>query len=1086
MKPGRPRYCLYSSRHSSFEKSLKKTLRLFSINVETALKYDDNMLDSDGVIFICATGYDTEGILQGFHELLPFFLGTYQGNLLIVSNENSLSRDGSIEKILDSRVTYIPIPRSPSALPEIVSGLLAEPSPADISARKTCCSRLRVRFGRPLQLLEGLEGLKTWYDEERIDELLEIARSRRSFDLIEHDILNKAPWLRKLGTGSIPPAPVIVGPIPHSLGILVIDDEEHYYRLISRALSTAVEAENRKWKTYHARNKQEALGKITKYLSAEIIDDPIDIVLLDMKFGDDPDEGLRILKEIRKLTKSIPVIMLTVSTGTNVKIIDCIEKGANFYATKAELENLPAYITHLIKAASKPIIDDDHPDIKLNECDRYLLTHLCRKNENILISPNNWDFSSRALSKKIFQVRRHAVFAVEGCDDGQAQELRQEQVPIIVKIGESSKLASEYDNYKKYIEPYLPHSAAKVERYFKHGDMAALSYVKVDQASQDLEKGTVTSLYDSIENFDEENISNIIVNLKSFIARDIGTAWYKKTSTLPPSTRMRVMHHYAFAMPSVLHLSKADAQAPAKTIGSIAALTEIDVGDLIKIAGKLIEEKRLSKNSGEGTGFHRTYSLEIFDTKFRIRLDDRTAIKAVKNSDGTHTVAAKVSDTLTEMLQREWKEAVEGGRQCRGVEEPLFAYIEEVNPISNIWRVLFEPLYGNISVIHGDFHMNNIFFDLASKYGKLIDYGCSTIGHVCFDFIRLETDIRTRLIAKYFKKYAGTVLDMFIFEQSLHPWDNNTPLFIENHELWRKLKEARRLINELRKLASSYLSVPDSWREYFQGLFCYSLKSFKFQKEKSDKELYPQSRYLPMACAVVSLQKGLKHSNIGQPVRAVLFDLWKTLLKGAGNPLTNYLKNKISASDLADLRKTLQTEDLSLEKTIDLVKKYDPDFNRETLAGIMATGDDDNLPVLQDGVESLIEDLNRCGVKVGIISNDWSLEKDRIKKVMRKAGMWDWLSVKIFSFQEGSTKPSPELFQNALKGLNKGIAPAQPVITARQVYMVGDSYGYDILPARNLGMRTFHVKEKDWPQRFRDVLRQDFSCRSTRSFTEKL
>ncbi len=83
--------------------------------------------------------------------------------------------------------------------------------------------------------------------------------------------------------------------------------------------------------------------------------------------------------------------------------------------------------------------------------------------------------------------------------------------------------------------------------------------------------------------------------------------------------------------------------------------------------------------------------------------------------------------------------------------------------------------------------------------------------------------------------------------------------------------------------------------------------------------------------------------------------------------------------------------------------------------------------------------------RIGIVSNFYG----NLANLLRAAGLSHLLDVVIDSNREGVQKPDPKIFQIAL---------ARLAMSAQEVTFVGDSYERDILPARQLGMKTIWLK----------------------------
>jgi FMN phosphatase YigB (HAD superfamily) len=109
------------------------------------------------------------------------------------------------------------------------------------------------------------------------------------------------------------------------------------------------------------------------------------------------------------------------------------------------------------------------------------------------------------------------------------------------------------------------------------------------------------------------------------------------------------------------------------------------------------------------------------------------------------------------------------------------------------------------------------------------------------------------------------------------------------------------------------------------------------------------------------------------------------------------------------------------------------------------------------GAHTLLQELSRMGLKLGIISNIWHPAYQGFRQNCRHLD--DLLELGAFSYREGCKKPSVEIFRRAI---------GRAGCPAGACWMVGDSYELDLEGARQLDMRTLWVLCR--PERERSVL----------------
>jgi HAD superfamily hydrolase (TIGR01549 family) len=97
--------------------------------------------------------------------------------------------------------------------------------------------------------------------------------------------------------------------------------------------------------------------------------------------------------------------------------------------------------------------------------------------------------------------------------------------------------------------------------------------------------------------------------------------------------------------------------------------------------------------------------------------------------------------------------------------------------------------------------------------------------------------------------------------------------------------------------------------------------------------------------------------------------------------------------------------------------------------------------------KSVLEELRRCGYRLAIISNCWfrsatAFERSEYKAYFEKC----W-----FSCRTGTSKPSPNIFKAALRGMK---------IDAAGAVMIGDSEKYDRNGAKTVGIDCYLIDER--------------------------
>jgi HAD superfamily hydrolase (TIGR01662 family) len=104
---------------------------------------------------------------------------------------------------------------------------------------------------------------------------------------------------------------------------------------------------------------------------------------------------------------------------------------------------------------------------------------------------------------------------------------------------------------------------------------------------------------------------------------------------------------------------------------------------------------------------------------------------------------------------------------------------------------------------------------------------------------------------------------------------------------------------------------------------------------------------------------------------------------------------------------------------------------------------------LDQDVPRVVSELKRAGLRVGVISNTEDGRLEEMLKLLEIAADFDLL---VDSHKVGLRKPDAAIFQYALDELK--VAPQEAVY-------VGDSYGHDVLGARQAGLRAILLDPLD-------------------------
>jgi putative hydrolase of the HAD superfamily len=211
------------------------------------------------------------------------------------------------------------------------------------------------------------------------------------------------------------------------------------------------------------------------------------------------------------------------------------------------------------------------------------------------------------------------------------------------------------------------------------------------------------------------------------------------------------------------------------------------------------------------------------------------------------------------------------------------------------------------------------------------------------------------------------------------------------------------------------------------------------------------------------------------PIRAVIFDLWGTLLaddlpaierrgdvraRTAAETLRRlgfdyeerHVRKAFRAAANEHSRIHGEGRDISApERTFLYLRHLDDalptlldDGGLEMMhTAILTTAAKSSRPRTMDGATEALEAIRARGLLIGLVSNAGVTPGFVLREIMSSLGLLDYFGHTVFSDEVGLAKPSPEIFEHALDGL--GVGP-------NEAAFVGDQPILDVLGARSAGL----------------------------------
>lgn len=210
------------------------------------------------------------------------------------------------------------------------------------------------------------------------------------------------------------------------------------------------------------------------------------------------------------------------------------------------------------------------------------------------------------------------------------------------------------------------------------------------------------------------------------------------------------------------------------------------------------------------------------------------------------------------------------------------------------------------------------------------------------------------------------------------------------------------------------------------------------------------------------------------PIRAVIFDMYETLVTQFSSPL--YYGTQIALdlglapeAFLPGWRKTeadRATGKRTFEAVIEHLMRehgvYSPDRHRQIVEKRVAI-QADCFRHLHPEILTMLSELKKSGIKIGLITNCFSEEAT----LMRESELFPYFDAPCLSYELGVRKPDPLIFRKCLEALN---------VPPENCLYVGDGGSMELETARSLGMQAVQATwyRREDRENYQAAIRPDF------------
>jgi len=214
---------------------------------------------------------------------------------------------------------------------------------------------------------------------------------------------------------------------------------------------------------------------------------------------------------------------------------------------------------------------------------------------------------------------------------------------------------------------------------------------------------------------------------------------------------------------------------------------------------------------------------------YRLRLQPVESIESYQVNDEIPPIEGRVRQTRHEQLR------------CiaQGVLEYCFDLTSDTltsphgtrlpNPLAALPALLGKTRNLRVSCIHGDLNMENIMVEPAGRTVSLIDFATARRDHTLHDFLRLETEVITRLLPEALPSADLLVETIDILYRRLHQETFAPDRPVRTLPIQAGLDKPFQMLAAIRQMGRQCLFDPDDWTEYYEGLTLYLLGALKFK-----------------------------------------------------------------------------------------------------------------------------------------------------------------------------------------------------------------------------------------------------------------
>ncbi|MEW5956349.1 MAG: protein kinase [Chloroflexota bacterium] len=399
---------------------------------------------------------------------------------------------------------------------------------------------------------------------------------------------------------------------------------------------------------------------------------------------------------------------------------------------------------------------------------------------------------------------------------------------VVLKLDAPAAIEQEWQAYQKYVKDTLPPVTARILEEPLRAPAGQLALLRYTFAG-----GLGHSPPESLRTYYAQHEGpEVAALLEKSVFRAFGSKWWLQRK----STDLILRREYDRLLPVQLVVAYRDFNEIMATARNLVAgqvtthtCSELESGQLVQIQAFRVEEIRPKQNevtlqAWPPSGSH--------TNPIRVRV---TGLPPSRSEYLVGQVVSSLAGVVTATRREQLFSLAQSAFPNQDLEQQQLTIggQQYPNPLYDYETLLDQRVSVMHSIIHGDLNLDNILVTPTSGVAWLIDFATTREGHNLYDFMRLETQVITKLIAHTRAGPEAVAHLMIVLHQP------ETAL----HQVPTELRQPLLILQVIRRMVRICLYSRDNWDEYYLGLVITLLGALKF------KELDPRTRGLVVAAA---------------------------------------------------------------------------------------------------------------------------------------------------------------------------------------------------------------------------------------------